>query len=117
MQNSHPNVGLGEDLVWVFCGYPRGIYNDLSSARVNCVSQLLPGERTLADDGYQDMNHFIYPAGYPDLAARLKSIAQRHETVNNLCRRWAVLSLPFRHDVAKHRVCFIHHHTNDDSGR
>lgn len=30
------------------------------------------------------MNHFIYPAGYPDLAAKLKSIAQRHETVNTL---------------------------------
>lgn len=31
---------------------------------------------------------------------------KRRETVNILVKRWAVLRVPFRHDLSKHRLCF-----------
>lgn len=94
------------DLVWVFDDYPCGSLNDLGLAREFYVTQVQPGELTLADDGYNDINYFMYPAAYPHLARELKAIAQRHETVNTLFKRWAVLRTPFRQNLSKHRLCF-----------
>lgn len=94
------------DMVWLFGGYPCGRLNDLSLSREFYLTQILPGELTLADDGYNDMNFFMYPVAYPHLARELKAIAQRHETINNMFKRWAVLAVPFRHELEKHRFCF-----------
>jgi hypothetical protein len=93
-------------MVWVFGGVPCGEYNDLGLSRLSYVEQLRPGELTVTDDGYNDGNYFMFPRAYPDYAHELKAIAQRHETINNLFKRWNVLRTPFRHELEKHRLCF-----------
>lgn len=100
------------DLVWVFGGFlVCGSLTDLGLARELYVNQVEPGEMTLADDGYNDINYFIYPAAYPHLGRELKAIAQRHETVNNLLKRWAVLKTPFQ--TSPLFLCYCSHHSNN----
>lgn len=90
----------------LWCGCLVGFRVDLGLSRLSYVEQLRPGELTVADDGYNDGNYFMFPRAYPDYAHELKAIAQRHETINNLFKRWNVLRTPFRHELEKHRLCF-----------
>lgn len=63
-------------------------------------------ERTVADDGYRDVQRFIYPQMYPGFRARLKNIMARHETVNKRMKQWGCLNQRFRHRVILHPMCF-----------
>lgn len=75
------------DIVWVKGGVPSGSYNDVTLARSSFVLVLNEHERAAADDGYPDP-HFVYPQQFPQYSGLLKEISQRHETLNNLVKRW-----------------------------
>lgn len=102
-------IGLSiysRDVVWVHGGVPCGRFNDVTLARSSFVLALNENEMAAADDGYPDQ-HFVYPNQFPEHSALLKQISQRHETVNNLFKRWKVLSTSFHHpDLNFHVRCF-----------
>lgn len=93
------------DLVQVYGGFPCGAYPDLKIARLNYLNEIMPGELTLADDGYRDPN-FVYPHKYQNTQFHQKKIMQRHETVNHRLKEFQVLGSRFRHDKYKHSVYF-----------
>lgn len=100
------NIRTGQ-IVWAHGGVPCGRYSDLTLARSAFTEVLDDNEFAAADDGYPDEN-FQYPAAYPEKSGLLKAISQRHETVNNIFKRWKVLSTPFRHrDLSFHISCFM----------
>lgn len=94
------------DIVWVNGGVPCGEYPDLKLAREGYLNIIDEGELTIADDGYQDAAHFIYPQRYPEIGARLKVVMSRHETVNKRMKQWGCLKQRFRHRRILHPVCF-----------
>lgn len=75
-------------------------------ARQEFVHQLDEGEKALADDGYQDLDYFIYPIAFPDTGAFQKRKMARHETVNKRFKQFAVLRHAFRHEHSFHTECF-----------
>lgn len=89
------NISTG-DIVWAFGGVPCGQYPDLSLARLAYTSSVDDGELTIADDGYQDPEYFIYPKRYPETADQQDRIRARQETVNSRIKSFSVLSVPFR---------------------
>ena len=60
---------------------------------------------TIADNGYRDRTHFIYPQAYPESAAQQGIIRARHETINSRLKVYNVLSSTFRHDRSLHCMC------------
>jgi hypothetical protein len=63
-----------------------------------------PGERTLADKGYNDSSQFILPNETNPHGHKI--IMSRHETVNKRIRQFKVLYHTFRHSLEKHPTCF-----------
>jgi hypothetical protein len=92
-------------IVWVNGGYACGEYPDLKLARESYLDNIEEGERTIADNTYQD-EHFIYSNRYPHLRAKIKHILARHETVNKRMKQWGCLSKRFRHRIVLHPICF-----------
>lgn len=97
------NIRTGH-IIWKFGGYPAGSYPDLKLARELYIPSLPPGEKTIADRGYNDTNFFVTPRNEDDYA--LKIILSRHETVNKRIRQYRVLKNVFRHSLDKHVLCF-----------
>lgn len=91
-------------IIWKFGGYPAGAYPDLKLARELYVHQVIQGELTFADDGYQDEQYFILPRHTN--AKGHKFIMSRHETVNKRIRHFKILKNTFYHDLEKHQKCF-----------
>lgn len=101
-------IGIGlksGHIVWKFGGYPAGQYPDLKLSREFYVHQVMPGELTLADKGYNDgTTYFITPNATNPIGH--KFIMSRHETVNKRIRQFKVLYNTFRHNMDKHKKCF-----------
>lgn len=96
-------------IVWTNGGFPCGANPDITIARSEFVYQLLDNERAVADDGYRDMNYFVFPAEFPHddaLRTALKSILSRHETLHTKLKSFNVLKTPFRHQLEFHPPCF-----------
>ena len=93
------------EIVWVYGGLPCGQYPDLVLAREQFTSALRLGEKAVADKTYRDRN-FVNPLDDPHSAVLQKAIMARHETVNHRVKQFRVLQICFRHDVAKHQMCF-----------
>jgi hypothetical protein len=87
-------------------GVPCGSWPDLVLARDLYTSMVEDGEMTVADEGYNDVNFFIFPANNPDSAALQKRIMARHETINRRLKLFKVLKEPFRHELTLHPKCF-----------
>lgn len=92
------------EIVWAHGGYPCGAYPDLRLAREMFVTFLEPGERTMADRGYNDATYFILPT--IENSYRHKVIMGRHETVNKRIRQFDILNKKFHHDKSLHGKCF-----------
>lgn len=90
--------------VWANGGYPCGLFPDLLLARQSYVYYVCAGERTMADKGYKDDAFFILPN--QENASLHEHIMSRHETVNKRMKEFQVLKQAFRHDLAKHPMCF-----------
>jgi hypothetical protein len=94
------------NIVWAMGGFPCGLWPDLKLARECYLKAVLPGELTIADDGYADKKYFIYPRANPEISGFLKAISNRHETVNHRIRHFAVLAHRYRHSLVNHSQCF-----------
>lgn len=91
-------------IVWAYGGFPCGAYPDLKIARELFVDFLEPGERAMADRGYNDPTYFLLPD--PHNSTRHKTIMGRHETVNKRLRQFNILASKFRHEKSLHEKCF-----------
>lgn len=78
-------------MVWVFGGYPCGMYPDLKLTREAFVPSLITGERAMADKGYKDEKHFILPNAQNTNLHGL--IMARHETLNRRLKQFLETSL------------------------
>lgn len=87
-------------MVWLYGGYPCGLYPDLKLAREAFVPSLTTGERAMADKGYKDATHFILPI--PQNTTRHGLIMSRHETINRRLKQFQILSQVYRHSLKKH---------------
>jgi len=91
------------EIVWANGGYPCGSWSDLKIAREHFVHFLEPNEKALADKGYPDSSFFILPTQQNQ--ERHELIMSRHETINKRIKQFNVLTVPFRHDLSKHKIC------------
>lgn len=87
-------------MVWVFGGYPCGLYPDLKLAREAFVPSLRNGEKALADKGYKDEASFILPNIVTTKEHGL--YMSRHETVNRRMKQFQILKQVYRHSLTKH---------------
>lgn len=92
------------ELIWIYGPFPCGQYPDLSIFRMRMKQLLLPGERTVADNGYRDPACAI-PEQFSGDSTH-KRIRARHEIVNWRLKKFFVLSHKFRHDLSRHSACF-----------
>lgn len=90
--------------MWASGGYPCGAYPDLKISRELFVDFLEPGERSMADEGYRDVQYFLIPTARDK--KRHKRMMSRHETVNKRIKQFKVLSETYRHDIVSHKLCF-----------
>lgn len=67
---------------------------------------LHPGERVIADKGYNDERCAIPIRLTPRGRILAAQIRARHETCNGRFKAWGVLEGRFRHDISKHGICF-----------
>ena len=88
------------DIVWAHGGLPCGEWPDLRLARNSIISALQPGEKIIADRGYNDINYFDVPNGNADV--QKKNILARHETVNRRIKQFYCMNNRFRHYLHLH---------------
>lgn len=94
-------------IVWVNGGYPCGEWPDLRIAKDMLIYYLNPGEKCIADGGYNNARFFVTPDGLNnDRTYSQKLVRSRHETVNTRIKYFNVLQKRFRHNIEKHAVCF-----------
>ena len=71
------------------------------------MSFLLPEERVITDRGYYD-KRCVKPDELCGAAKHLAALIRaRNETANGRMKQFRILSLPFRHDISKHSICFF----------
>lgn len=97
------NIRKGE-IVWVHGGYPCGLYPDLKLAREAYVDLVNPGERSVADKGYNDAIYFILKTARN--ARDHSTIMARHESVNKRMKQFKILKNTYRHSLEKHPLVF-----------
>lgn len=91
-------------MVWTHGGYPCGQYPDLRLAREAYIWSVNPGEKTVADHGYNDPQYFIRKtANNIKLHTRIMS---RHETVNKRMKQFKILKNVYRNKLEKHPIVF-----------
>ncbi len=87
-------------IVWAHGGLPCGEWPDLRLARNAIIEALLPGERIVADRGYNDANYFEIDGIISD--RKKKKLLARHETVNRRIKQFRCMSSKFRHALDLH---------------
>ena len=93
-------------IVWYNDGFAAGYCNDLKLSRLEFTSNLLYGERAIADKGYSDEKYFLTPNCLFYNRKLLKNIMARHENVNQRIKSFQVMRQMFRHGWEKHILCF-----------
>lgn len=93
-------------IVWFFGGYKAGKFNDLQLAREEFTSMLLPGEKAIADKGYNDSRYFVNPRTLFLNRRQMKNIMARHENVNQRIKSFQCMRQMFRHGWKRHNLCF-----------
>lgn len=94
------------NIVWAhggfpYGGFPCGAWPDLRIARDAIIEFLQPGEKIIADRGYNDANYFEVPNGTEGDQIK-KQILARHETVNRRIKKFSSMSVRFRHSLHLH---------------
>jgi hypothetical protein len=94
--------------VWKNGPYPCGTFPDLHIARDRLVHNLLPGEKYVADCGYQDRGLYAdTPTGFNNPGQHMRSIVHaRHESVNSRIKTYKILSTKFRNQLIYHYKAF-----------
>ncbi|CAB9501994.1 unknown protein [Seminavis robusta] len=95
-------------IVWINGPFKCGTWNDLSIFRRNLKHRLLPGEMVECDAGYRGDPKCRHKHVFlTDRDARAKARARaRHENVNSEIKKWKCTATPWRHERAKHKLCF-----------
>jgi DDE superfamily endonuclease len=100
------------EVVWINGPFPCGAMNDWSIFRDGLRFWLDVGERVEADDGYLagDPEYCKTKSGMSRQVENAKvqgATRARGETINKRLKQYAVLTVPFRHDIiSKHSDCF-----------
>lgn len=99
------------ELVWINGPYEPGKWNDISIFRNGIMSELEPGERVEADDGYvgEAPQHVKCPKsiGQLPLTESMQALVRRrHETINKRFKQWAILKQCYRGELHKHCLPF-----------
>lgn len=89
------------EIVWAHGGVPCGEWPDLRLARNAVLDSLQPGERIIADRGYNDVNYFDIPNGNA-FDVQKRRILARHETVNRRVKQFSCMNARFRHKLPLH---------------
>ncbi len=94
------------DIVWVHGGFPCGSHPDVRIFRSGLKRMLRVNERVVADKGYTD-EKCVTPRQLSSARRSFYALLRaRHETVNERLKHFTVLRERFRHDRAKHSICF-----------
>ncbi|CAB9525588.1 unknown protein [Seminavis robusta] len=99
-------------LAWVYGPTKPGKYNDVSVFRLKLKEKMeaeLPGCRIIGDKGYKGEPDLISLRNEfdPEEIAEFKDRASaRHESFNQKLKCFKILSVPFRHGVANHKMAF-----------
>ena len=94
-------------IVWVNGPFPCGDWPDLRIARSSLHHELCADEVCAADTGYMDQHGFSFNPnkGEIDFEERTHALARaRHETVNNLFKKYNSLRTMWRHPREKHGI-------------
>jgi hypothetical protein len=105
----HYKIGIsimGSDIVWLNGPYESGTWNDIKIFRDSLMSNLDPGERVEADDGYvgETLRHVKCPMSF---ANPLKNrwmqgiVRSRYDTINKRFTQWGCFIQRFQHDYLK----------------
>jgi len=95
-------------IVWINGPFPCGGWPDLRIFRYLLKTLLGPSECVVADKGYKgDLRvHTSLRAKDDNHKKAMSNVRARHETVNGRIKMWNCTSTAFRHDLAKHHICF-----------
>ncbi len=100
------------DIVWINGPFPCGAWNDITIFRHSLLKALDGNERVEADDGYTGESPHITkcPSAVMAHPPELNNIRQRsrnrHETVNERMKNFAILWEEYRHDLTQHGYVF-----------
>ena len=102
---------LTGDIVWINGPYPCGVWPDISIFRDALITELLPGERVEADDGYigEHPGTVKCPKGAANKVSTLamqQRARNRQETVNKRFKNWGCLKQVWRHAIPLHGQAF-----------
>jgi hypothetical protein len=103
-------------LIWLYGPTQPGAQNDLEVAKselVPAVQAYGQGQRWVIADGIYAAEEvsdvFSTKNDYDprEIAAFKERVSARHESFNNLLKKWKILAVKFRiHDLAWHKPCF-----------
>lgn len=96
----------GGHIMWINGPFRPGEFNNLQILCQNLRNELEENEKVCADDGYGDrkwLRKCHIEKSEKQFFARIFS---RHESVNGMLKRFRVFTVPFRHKLYKHKVCF-----------
>lgn len=94
-------------IVWAFGPFAAGT-PDVTIFREKLKRKLeIADEFAISDNGYAD-ERCIQPPGqaHPNHSSFAR-VRARHENMNRRLKQFGVLSQRFRHDISKHKFCFI----------
>lgn len=102
---------ISGDIVWINGPFECGKWPDIKIMRASLCSELQPGERVEADDGYigeapakvKCPRSFTNKQSTEKMQARARN---RQETVNARFKTWQILRQIFRHNIIKHGEVF-----------
>jgi len=94
-------------IVWTYGPFPAGT-PDLEIFRSRLKTKLeTADEFAVCDSGYAD-GRCIQPPGQTNIMhATFMRIRARHESLNGRLKQFGVLGNRYRHELGKHRLCFI----------
>lgn len=101
-------------LVWIKGPFPASthdvtIFRGVDDPQNSLKQKILPGQRGIADSGYQGEPEKISitrPGDSTEVKQFKARVKSRHETFNGRLKFFNVLDQAFRHDISQHKQCF-----------
>ena len=100
-------------IAWVNGPFPCGAFSDLKIFKLGLMLELGENERVEAGGGFKalDPTYCKNPCRYTSLVEKERQelanrVRARQETVNRRYKKWNILHLIYKHDVAQHMIVF-----------
>ena len=106
----HYEVALSVEtgrFVWANGPFSAGSYSDARIFKNGLKHQLGRTEFVITDAGYGDPRCIPPPPPMHPMVERYAKLRSCHETANGRLKKFAVLRMKFRHDIALHVHCFF----------